>query len=80
MIPFKQTVELKFNDVTTICCVHTFINRYSSKLGYYIMSGKDNFVHIALLNKHGGNSKYIVQKHTPKKYETKEFFSYVLIF
>jgi hypothetical protein len=34
----------------------------------------------APLIKKGGNSKYIAQKNTPKKYQTKELFSYVLLF
>jgi hypothetical protein len=36
--------------------------------------------HTAPLIKKGRNSKYIVQKNTPKKYQTKEFFPYVLLF
>jgi hypothetical protein len=49
----------------------------ASKYIKYVITWNNNKENIAPLIEIGGNAKYIVQKNTPKKYETKEFFSYV---
>jgi hypothetical protein len=38
------------------------------------------YKNIAPLIEQGGNSKYYLQKNNPKKHDTKELFSYVLLF
>jgi hypothetical protein len=51
--------------------------KYRYKLLFYL---NEVTAHVAPFIKKRGNSKTIVKKNTPKKYETKEFFSHVLLF
>jgi hypothetical protein len=48
--------------------------------GIRVGGRRRRLIYVAPLIKIGDNSKYIVQKNTAIKYQTEEFFPYVLLF